>query len=228
MFIGTVLIFCHLFTGLVLGLLLYKFTSQRWTFWACALGSVLPDLIDKPLGHILLQSTLDNGRLYAHTLLFFGIVMIAGAVLWKGKGKYVLLALGLGILLHQLADTMFLDPTGWFWPLFGPFQAESFPDYFGHSILVELTSAYEWVFGLASAGIIVDRLLRERGRELPFMTERAYGLMAITWALFLSSLVFAIYGLVISGSSDLGTSGAMYISAIVAAAGGLGLELASK
>ncbi len=34
------------------------------------IGSLLPDLIDKPLGIIIYSSTIANGRTIAHTLLF--------------------------------------------------------------------------------------------------------------------------------------------------------------
>jgi len=35
-----------------------------------ALGAILPDLIDKPIGRILLGESVANGRLFGHTLLF--------------------------------------------------------------------------------------------------------------------------------------------------------------
>ncbi len=43
------------------------------------IGSMLPDIIDKPLGGLICKETLGNGRTYAHTLLFlllpFGLSM---------------------------------------------------------------------------------------------------------------------------------------------------------
>jgi hypothetical protein len=223
-----VLIFCHLFTGLVLGLLLFRYSGQRWTFWACALGSVLPDILDKPLGHIFLHGTLDNGRLYAHSLLFLGVICLAGVLLWKRRGSYLLLALAAGVLLHQLADTMYLDQIAWLWPLFGPFQPESFPDYFGQSIIIELTSAYEWVFGLASMAIILQQLRSGGWQGWHALMHREGGLTMMTWGLFLSAILFVLYGMAISGTEDFGNAGALYIAAIAAVAGGLGIELAYK
>ena len=35
------------------------------------MGSLLPDIIDKPVGRLLLRDTLNNGRIFSHTLLFF-------------------------------------------------------------------------------------------------------------------------------------------------------------
>jgi regulator of sigma E protease len=43
-----------LFIGAVFGLLLYQWTGRKWLVLAVAAGAVLPDIIDKPLGHFLL------------------------------------------------------------------------------------------------------------------------------------------------------------------------------
>ena len=34
------------------------------------IGALLPDLIDKPLGRVIFASTIANGRIIGHTLLF--------------------------------------------------------------------------------------------------------------------------------------------------------------
>lgn len=219
------LIFCHLFIGLVLGIVLLRLTRNRWALFACALGAVLPDILDKPLGHILLRSTLDNGRLWAHTLLLLAILAIIGAVLAKKRGVVVVIALAAGVLLHQLGDTMYLDPTGWFWPLFGPFQPEQFPDYFGNAVLKELGSAYEWVFGLASLAIIVNYSLPGGWKGWRALTDRSLELMPITIALFIFALFEVLYGIANSSVMDFGETGAMYIAALTAVVGGTVLQL---
>jgi hypothetical protein len=35
-----------------------------------AIGAILPDLIDKPIGSIIFASIISNGRIIGHTLLF--------------------------------------------------------------------------------------------------------------------------------------------------------------
>lgn len=67
--------FGHL--GITLGIAvlcfhLFKIEPTRKRYGAILLGPVLPDLIDKPIGEILLADSLSNGRLVAHTLLFAG------------------------------------------------------------------------------------------------------------------------------------------------------------
>jgi len=43
------------------------------------IASMLPDIIDKPLGGVILKESIGNGRIYAHTFLFllflFGLGM---------------------------------------------------------------------------------------------------------------------------------------------------------
>ena len=83
------------------------------------LGALLPDIIDKPLGQILLADSLDNGRIFAHTLLFFLILLAAGIYrYWRfAKTGIVLLALASGG--HLLLDEMWKNPHTLFWPLHG-------------------------------------------------------------------------------------------------------------
>ena len=71
---------CHLFFGLVLGLALAGRTGDRRLIGFAALGALIPDLIDKPVGHILFAETLDSGRLFGHGLLFVGILLAAGII----------------------------------------------------------------------------------------------------------------------------------------------------
>src|SRR5665647_1657031 len=46
------------------------------------IGSLLPDLIDKPLGLIIFPSTIANGRMIAHTLLFSFTLFLIGLYLY--------------------------------------------------------------------------------------------------------------------------------------------------
>ncbi len=82
------------------------------------LGSILPDIIDKPLGHLLLPG--DNGRIFAHTLLFAVSILLIGFI-WKP-----VLSLSLGVSFHHILDGMFRDLKTSFWPLLGPFESYDF------------------------------------------------------------------------------------------------------
>ena len=82
------------------------------------LGSMLPDLMDKPLGHLIMEE--NNGRVFAHTLLFLLIFLIASLAFRR------LMPVTLGIGIHQLLDMTFMAPRGALWPLAGGFEATEF------------------------------------------------------------------------------------------------------
>lgn len=149
-FVGNVLLMAHLFAGVVIGLVLWQLTGQRWTVAAAAIGSIFPDLVDKPLGHFLLSSQLDNGRIFCHALLFLLVCLLIAFALYRHNGSYIGIAFALGVLSHQYLDLMFLTPTSWFWPGFGPFPQGHYPDYLRWGVTAELTAPYEYLFGLLS------------------------------------------------------------------------------
>ena len=72
------LIFHHLFLGLIVGIMLAVILSNKWAVLYGGIGAILPDLLDKPLGQILLAETINWGRIYAHTLIIAVILIIMG------------------------------------------------------------------------------------------------------------------------------------------------------
>ncbi|MCK5772700.1 MAG: metal-dependent hydrolase [Thermoplasmata archaeon] len=108
------------------------------------LGAVLPDLIDKPLGHILLPG--NNGRIIAHTLLFSVLLLLIGLA-WKSA-----LPLSLGVSMHQLLDSIYLSPESSLWPILGPFPST---DFHISSWLDSLTDPYIIVTELAGLAILI-------------------------------------------------------------------------
>jgi membrane-bound metal-dependent hydrolase YbcI (DUF457 family) len=83
------------------------------------IGSILPDLIDKPIGAFLFRSTFHNSRIFAHTLLFAAVLLaIGGILLYKRKNNKVTL-LGIFCLIHLVLDSMWLYPRIVFWPFIG-------------------------------------------------------------------------------------------------------------
>ena len=84
------------------------------------LGSMLPDIIDKPIGHIFLADTFhNNGRLFAHTLLFFSVLFFFGLYRYLRSAKIGFLALALGSGFHLILDSMWNDTQTFFWPIHG-------------------------------------------------------------------------------------------------------------
>ncbi|WP_292366579.1 MULTISPECIES: metal-dependent hydrolase [unclassified Methanoculleus] len=144
---------CHLFLGLVLGLAIARHLDDRRLIGFCALGAVLPDLLDKPVGHVLLGGSLNSGRIFGHGLLFLTLLLMAGIVLERRRQSFALLAVAGGVLSHQVLDAMWAMPVTWYFPLLGPYEPYEFNDYFGNAILAEVFSLSEWIFLAASVGI---------------------------------------------------------------------------
>lgn len=105
----------HLGLGLGVAWLATWLAARRWSVtvdWRFVLlGTILPDLIDKPLGAILgLES-----RLWAHTLVF----AVTALALSFAPRLESLLWLGLGILTHFLFDQIWNQPWVILWPAYG-------------------------------------------------------------------------------------------------------------
>ncbi len=115
------------------------------------LGALLPDLIDKPLGHILLPE--NNGRIIAHTLLFSVLLLVMGLA-WKSA-----LPLSLGVSMHQLLDSMYMSPESSLWPMLGPFQ---YTDFHISNWLDPLTDPYIIITELIGLTLLIT-VIAKRG-----------------------------------------------------------------
>jgi hypothetical protein len=112
-------IFWHL--GMTVLIVRYVYRDPNMDLRWVLLGSVLPDLIDKPIGSVLFNDTFQTHRLFAHSVLFpvLGLLVVIvvtarGSVLRKG-----LIGLVIGALVHLVLDAAWADPEAFWWPLFG-------------------------------------------------------------------------------------------------------------
>lgn len=101
-----------------------------------AIGALLPDLIDKPLGRVIFASVLANGRIIGHTLLFSLILSLVGIYLYKKSNNCRGIALASGSFLHLLEDQMWFQPLTFFWPFFGLSFPRDSTDYTGLEYLL--------------------------------------------------------------------------------------------
>ncbi len=143
----------HLVIGLIIGFILYEFFHDQTIIIFVAIGSVLPDVIDKPLGHIIFGSTLDNGKIFFHSFIIVLLFLVTGLIIWKFYKSYSFILVACGMFLHQLVDMMWKRPVNWYYPFLGPYQTELHNDYFLNAIVAELTSATEWIFFIAILAI---------------------------------------------------------------------------
>lgn len=83
------------------------------------IGSLLPDIVDKPLGLFFFRDTFSNGTIFCHTLLFLIVITLVGLYLYRSRKKIWLLVLSFGTFTHLILDAMWLTPRTLLWPLYG-------------------------------------------------------------------------------------------------------------
>jgi inner membrane protein len=92
--------------------------NQRVDYRIVALASLIPDLIDKPIGRIIFKSRFDSGRIYAHTLIL-NLALFCVLFFMRGRIKRKFVLIPLSSLLHLAEDGVWSTPKGFWWPLFG-------------------------------------------------------------------------------------------------------------
>ncbi len=83
------------------------------------IGSMLPDIIDKPLGIYVFTNAIDSGRIFCHTLLFVTVLALIALYLYKAKGQTWMACLAFGSAMHLVLDQMWEAPIVLYWPLYG-------------------------------------------------------------------------------------------------------------
>ncbi len=119
--------------GLGLGWLVAYRNRSAVDFRLVLVGSILPDLIDKPLGAIL---HLD-ARLWAHSLLFLAALLLLSLLPALRGMRWV----GFGDAVHLLVDLIWQQPQVALWPILGlafPAGEQSFGGY----LYILLTDPY--------------------------------------------------------------------------------------
>jgi inner membrane protein len=135
-------------------------------FWA--LGSLLPDIIDKPVGHYLLAGIFQyNGRIFSHTLLLVVLLLVTALFLPHSKGRGCLIAVSAGVLMHLILDSMWLTPQTLFWPLLDwSFPASSEGEWLGSLIRGVTNNPAVFIpelIGIAILAALAVRLLHKNG-----------------------------------------------------------------
>ena len=130
------------------------------------IGSLLPDIIDKPLAVFLFPETFNSGRIFCHTLLFLIMIILAGVYVYRRYCKTWLLALSFGTFTHLVLDRMWLAPRTLFWPLYGfTFEPADTTDWIQDMLYALFTDPGAYVPELLGAGILIwfmVALLRRR------------------------------------------------------------------
>ena len=148
----------HLVLGLGIGLGIFALTGIRNAVPVSLAATVLPDLIDKLIGWGIFRELYHNGRIYCHTLLLVDLLLaLAAALLILRYWEPFVLAYtaALAVLVHQLADKMWLRPREWLWPLLGAMPRHGDrPGYLLTRIVTDVTTPSEWVLGAVVIAVL--------------------------------------------------------------------------
>ncbi len=140
------------------------------------LGSLLPDIIDKPVWLFVGSDAFLSGRDYAHTLLFNLVLFIGGLVLIK-YGKSWLLIISLSSFMHLILDQMWNSPVALLWPLLGPLPKEETVGWVSN--IFQALFSYPGVYipeimGLVIALLFAYRLVMKKS-VISFLKDGAVG-----------------------------------------------------
>jgi hypothetical protein len=170
------LVFAHVCIGAIAGLYFARWTGERYMLLVGILGSLLPDLVDKPLEVFGLGDLLGYEVLVLHTLLALVILCLAGLIAYRFFSPPVPAIMALLIItvgLHQVMDIVWANHVKWLSPFLGPIpRSGSYPS-LPHAIeagrpamwviaglgvrvlFEELRSASEWIFALVTTLILL-------------------------------------------------------------------------
>jgi hypothetical protein len=136
------------------------------------IASLLPDIIDKPIGMYLFRNTFSNGRIFCHTLLFLIFITLAGIYLYKSKAKVWLLVLSFGTLAHLIMDQMWLNPHTLLWPLYGfRFEPEDISEFMLKTLAGLFGDIYVFVPEIVGGAVLIwfGRTLLANGKVDDFI-----------------------------------------------------------
>lgn len=131
----------------------YVFRDPKVDLRFLVVGSLLPDLIDKPIGQILLADTVGTGRWVGHTLAFSTLIItVVLLATRRGRRRRAWMALAVGALFHLMLDGMWTLPEVLFWPFLGFDFPPGPPDYW--STLFERFFDSPWSVAGEVAGML--------------------------------------------------------------------------
>lgn len=112
------MLFWHL--GAILFLFRWIFRDPKVDVRFLMMGAALPDLVDLPIGTLLLADAYSTGELWSHSLLapalYMAVVLLATR---RGRSRRAWMAIGVAWLFHLLLDAMWVDQELFLWPFFG-------------------------------------------------------------------------------------------------------------
>lgn len=131
--------------GATLWLFRWIFRDPKVDIRFLLIGAVLPDLVDLPIGTIILADRYSTGELWAHSLIaptaYMAVVLIATR---RGRRRRAWMALGIGWMLHLLLDGMWVDSDVFLWPFFGWEMPAGEAPYWSLAVERALSDPWRW------------------------------------------------------------------------------------
>lgn len=122
--------------------------DMRWL----ALGAVLPDLVDIPIGTLVLAERLSTSEAWAHSLVApTGLAIVVLAATRRGSRRRAGMAVVVGAFLHLLLDGMWAETEVFLWPVAGPIPVGPSPWWGG---LAERLVSSPWPWVLELVGLV--------------------------------------------------------------------------
>jgi inner membrane protein len=162
--------------GATLLLARYVFRDPRMDLRWVALGSLLPDIIDKPVASVFFNDTFGTHRIVSHALITPVLALfVVVAVTSRGStARKAGIAVVIGAMFHLVLDGAWIDPEAFLWPFFGldfPAVADSA---IGPLVARMVRSPMVWIGEAVGAGYLAYlwlRHLRAPGEVRRFLRE---------------------------------------------------------
>jgi membrane-bound metal-dependent hydrolase YbcI (DUF457 family) len=143
--------------------------------WVLA-GSLLPDLVDKPIGSVFFVDHFGAHRLFAHALVFPVVMLLAALILTRRRSPLRRGSIGLviGTLFHLVLDGAWAEPEAFLWPFFGWSFPPTAPVALGPLLRAMVSDPWVWAGEAAGAAYLAYlwvAYLREPGAFRTFLAN---------------------------------------------------------
>jgi len=128
------------------------------------LGSMLPDIIDKPTWLFAFGDIFSTGRGYAHSFMFNLVLLLIALILLRYRKSW-LLVISLSSIIHLVLDQIWNEPLTLWWPLIGPMPKVATTGWYAYLVeeLISSPSVYiPEIIGLMVLVLMGARLVMKR------------------------------------------------------------------